>query len=247
MKTRATILVVLLLLTAANVAAQTTAEDYYKLAIESFRIRDAESVLLYLNKAIELDPVYTDAYMLRASNLRNRRNYHGAIADYTKVIELGRKKVVAYEERALTYHYNNDQDAAIADYAKVIELGGNKRVAYFFTAAAYEYKAWNLIQRGDVEPGKAERAKAIDAYTRSIAIAPDDPAYTLAYSYRSICHSRNKDYGRALADINIALKLKPDFVDDLYRRLDIYRATGQKELAAADEQRIFELTGKRPK
>jgi tetratricopeptide (TPR) repeat protein len=229
----------------ATAVAQTTAEDYYKLAIESVRIRDNESVKVYATKAIELDPTYSDAYMLRASV---QRDHLSAIADYTKVIELGKKKVLAYEERALRYLYNQEPDATIADYDKVIEFGGTRRVAYFFSAQAYGQKAWAAANRGETDLAKTYRLKVIDLYTKAIAESkPGDGSYNLSYSYRSVTHSINKDYALALADINVALKLQPDFVDDLKRRLDIYRATGQKELAAADEQRIYELTGSRPK
>jgi tetratricopeptide (TPR) repeat protein len=236
----------MLLLAASTAFAQTTAEDYYKLAAERVRVSDNRAALINLDKAIGVDPTYSAAYLLRG---KLQSDHLAGIADLTKAIELGTDNLSAYDERARRQLCcYSSLDAAIADYEKLIELGGDRRRAYFFAATAYDAKASMSETNGNLALGKTYRSKAIELYTKSIAeSAYGDAASALAYSFRGVAHFVDKEYERALADANMAIKLDPGSVYFLHRRIAIYEATGQKELAAADEQRVYELTRKRPK
>lgn len=241
MRIRITMLVILVVLAFSTAMSQTTAEDFYKLAVENSTQQNLDLALEYFNRTIELDPKFVKAYFMRGHILANRRDYVRAVADFTKAIELEPKKWAWYSERGLTRLYARDNEGAITDFQKIIELNGDKRWAYHFIGRAYEDTAWNFITNGDIELGKAARSNAISSFTMAIAVDPKDAE---SYRYRSIAHSRNDNDQSALADINKAIDLKPAFVDYYRLRIDIYRKTGKKELAEADEKRIAELASR---
>jgi len=233
------LLSIFLIAVAASVGrSQSTAEEYWRLGFDSTQIGDRETALLYVEKALEVDPTYIPAYITRANIRRARRDFRGAIADYNKIIELEPKKKGVHADRGWMYFYTGDPDGAIADYYKEIELGGWGWLSYHRMGRAHENKSAKLIQRGEKEAGKSEQTKAIISFTKAIA---SDPKRAESYSWRSLLHSRNKDYALALTDINAALQIRPEFVDDYRSRIWIYRKTGKGDLAKADEEKIAEL------
>ncbi len=84
-----------------------------------------------LNKAIELNPNYVQAYFNRGSAYRGKGAYDRAIADYSKAIEHNPDYALAYFNRGSTYQDKGAYDRAIADYSKAIELNPDYALAYF--------------------------------------------------------------------------------------------------------------------
>lgn len=238
MKIRTLLLVGIVLMTATFSWSQATAEEFFELGLQSYRTRDYESAQLYFEKTIEADPAHVNARVFRAAYRRGRKDYQGAITEYTKVIELDPKRRQTHSSRGLMYFYSGNPEAAINDYTKEIEIGGWDWWCYHYIGRAYEYKAAKLIQRGELEAGRSERAKAITSFSKAIAA---DPSQAESYSWRSTLHSTNADYTQALSDINAALAIRPKFVDDYRRRIWIYRKTSKEDLAKADERIIAQL------
>ena len=84
--------------------------DGYKGAIEDY------------NKAIELNPNYTEAYKWRGKSKEGLGNYKGAIEDYNKAIELNPNYVEAYQMRSAMKYALDDVKGAMNDLEKVIRL-----------------------------------------------------------------------------------------------------------------------------
>ena len=95
-------------------------------AIKLYDAGNYDEAMRVVNKAIELDPNYGDAYAARASVYRKFKEYDKAIADYTEAIKHPDKydpsrsytiycRGHAYEEKA-------DIDRAIEDYNQALKL-----------------------------------------------------------------------------------------------------------------------------
>jgi len=69
----------------------------------------------------------------------------------------------------------------------------------------------------DYEQGDCD--KAISAYTRTIELNPN---FAEAYNNRAYVYMVKKDYAAALPDLDRALQLRPDYVNALMSRGDIY-------------------------
>lgn len=80
--------------------------------------------------------------------------------------------------------------------------------------------------------------KAIFHYSESIKMRDNAPAYVM----RGTVYSLNKDYDKALADLNKAIQIDPQEYAAYFRRSDVYGLLGKNDLAEADKKegiRIF--------
>ena len=73
-----------------------------------------------LDKAIEIDPSLTSAYLNRAYVYQNLGDMDRALIDYNTVIELDETVAAAYSGRARLYELLEDIDQALLDYGRAI-------------------------------------------------------------------------------------------------------------------------------
>lgn len=95
---------------------------YRKRADESIARGDYESAVGDYNKAVELNPSDTSAYLNRGLAFFNRKDYARAIADYDKAIELNPREAMYYFNRGNAHERAGSLQKAVADYQKAVEL-----------------------------------------------------------------------------------------------------------------------------
>ena len=110
------------------------AEAYYNRGKYMFNYRsrpDRESftideIVANYNKAIALKPFFPDAYYHSgiAKSHFDKKDYTGAIADYTKAIEQNPNFIEAYKTRSDAYYRLSKNAEACAGIRKAIDLGG---------------------------------------------------------------------------------------------------------------------------
>jgi tetratricopeptide (TPR) repeat protein len=84
---------------------------------------DFSSVLTDLNRAIEIDPKFVDAYRLRASiKSKSHNDVNGAMEDLNQVIRYDPDDLYAYEQRADLRLKAKDYRGAVEDFSRTIEL-----------------------------------------------------------------------------------------------------------------------------
>ena len=106
-----------------------------------------------------------------------KRDFDGAIADYTKAIELKPDDSAAYEHRGDAKAFKTDFDGAIADCTKAIELKPDDWAAY--------------RSRGDAKASKHDYYGAIADFTRAIELNPNfGAAYYARYWARRVTGDR---------------------------------------------------------
>jgi RNA polymerase sigma factor (sigma-70 family) len=183
------------------------AKAYYEQAMKYYIAAQYEAELEPLNRAIELNPRYTEALFSRGCLYDGRlpekkRDYAKAIADYTRLLSIEPRNVSARHNRALCYEQTRDYDKAIADYTYVIE--GDNDFSHLL-------------------------------YGRDKQVA-------LAYLYRGrVYQSYKKDFAKAVADYNDALRLNADMAKQdegriILRRGQAYHAL--KDYANAQDDFI---------
>jgi tetratricopeptide (TPR) repeat protein len=208
---------------------------YYNRAYAYGNKGDAVRAFADLNKAIELDPKYNDAYLARTSYFEDKKEYDKAIADYTKAIEIDPNKGYVYSNRGTAYLRKKDYDRAIADYTKAIEFNPKWADDY------YDY-------RGIAYDAKGEHGLAISDYNKAIEIdtkrieddLKNNPSYasrSLSYASRGKVYGHKKEYDLAIADFNKAIEIEPAYGVHYYDRGIVYEALGRKNEAIADYRR----------
>ena len=75
-----------------------------------------------LNKTIQLNPQFKEAYLDRATAKLSLKQYEEAIEDYNKYLELDPENANAYNDRGLSYFNLGKYYNAIFDYDKAIEI-----------------------------------------------------------------------------------------------------------------------------
>ena len=159
---------------------------------ENGKYTDPDKALEYLNKAISLDPNYTDAYGNRGNAWADKGNYDRAISDYNKVIELNPGDALSYYNRGIALRKKGNHDQAISDYNKAIELNPGDADAY--------------NNRGNTWNVKGNYKRAISDFNKAIELNPGDAT---AYNNRGIAWANKGNYDRAISDFNKAIELNP--------------------------------------
>ncbi|MGN6709465.1 MAG: tetratricopeptide repeat protein, partial [Candidatus Nitrosocosmicus sp.] len=96
------------------------AVDYYNKGISLSYLGSYNEAIACYDKAIELNPEYSDAYNNKGISLYYLGSYNEAIACYDKAIELNPDYTDAYYNKGLLLNHLGDHNQAIACYDKAI-------------------------------------------------------------------------------------------------------------------------------
>jgi tetratricopeptide (TPR) repeat protein len=131
-------LVATFLFFAVNLLAQNPKELTQK-GRELYEKREFMEALLNLNKALEIDPNYSNAYYLRGNIKDNFDDRHGAMKDYNTALEKNPKFADAFFARGNVKMKLQDYYGAINDYTAAISINENYIEAYFNRGKAKQY------------------------------------------------------------------------------------------------------------
>ena len=163
------------------------------------------SIFKDINKALEIDSTFVDAYNLRGYIYSFLKKYNDALADYNKAIDLDPDDARTYNNRGYLYHQDlKKPKQALADYDKAIDLDPDDATAY--------------NNRGGLYHNLKKPKQALADYNKAIDLDPDDAR---TYSNRGSLYEDLKKPKKALADYNKAIDLDPDDART-YNRLVTY-------------------------
>lgn len=162
--------------------------DAYKSRSTAYELKgEFENAIGDDTKALEIKPKDAYTYNNRGNLYRYLLNFEKAIADFSKAIEIEPDNVEHYEDRANTYFQTDKCDLAIADYLKKIEVAKTPIPGVEIT-----YR-----KLGDCYSKTGQHQKAIETYTKTIAI---DPKYEAAYKGRAEMYEKIGETEKAKAD-----------------------------------------------
>tara|TARA_R100001132_G_C3269323_1_gene91597 strand:+ start:522 stop:1952 length:1431 start_codon:yes stop_codon:yes gene_type:complete len=151
-----------------------------------------QNALTDLNKAIELDPKFADAFMKRADTWFALEKYDQALKDYNTMIGLSPKSHLAYYKRGLTWHQQEKPAKAISDFNTAIRLAPEFWPTY--NSRAYAFSA-----NGDYD----KAIKEIDA------LIEKDPIDETLLLTRGYFHESHGKFDRALEDYQKVIRQRP--------------------------------------
>ena len=201
------------------------------------------------NEAIRLDPDNANAYESRGNTFNNTKKYDRAIEDYNEALRLKPDFAQAFSDRGAAWYFKGEYQKAIADYDEAIRLEPHNARTYSNRSAAY--RKLGRTERAIEDDTSAIR---IDPTSRnSLTIAACDLAANGDYAARSPtttkrsrsvprakfltnrgdAYQARKDYDRAIADYDAALKLDPKFQRAWNNRGAAWRQEGRPRPGAA--------------
>jgi tetratricopeptide (TPR) repeat protein len=202
-----------------------TATDWYERGLKE---KGHEAIRAF-SRAIELDPLYAEAYCWRGMEYVGLGYYQTSIKDFDRAIELDRKYSLAYSFRgAINLNKLGNYQQAIKDYDRCIELEPGYKPYY--------------IRRGQVHLKIGDYQQAIKDFDGAIKVKTDD--YGLgrklqendvdAYAGRGQVYLKIGNYQQAIKDYDKAIELDPkDAVIYYYRGL-VYDHLGDRQKALRD-------------
>jgi len=203
---------------------------------------------------------FAQAYIRRGWVYYWKKDYDGAIADFTKAIKLDPKNAEVYKLRGTAYVFKEEFDQALSDYTELIRLDPKNAEAYslrghmYFSKKDYDQAFSDFTElirlypkntevyssRGLAYLLKHDYDKAIADYTKVISL---DPKNAEAYSSRGLACYRKDDYDKAITDYTKAISLDPKNAEAYSLRGSAYLSKKDYEKAIADYTEVIRLKG----
>jgi tetratricopeptide (TPR) repeat protein len=173
-------------------------EGFNKLVDPGDNVKVGKQIAIQkFSKAIQLNPQYFVAYILRAYTYEQVQEFKKSLSDHNQIISISPKSSMSYFSRANLKKDNlNDIQGALADYNQAISLNPNFSRAYNNRAILKETKL------NDMQGALAD-------YNQAISL---NPKYLEAYYNRALLkQNKLNDIQGALADHNQAISFNPKF------------------------------------
>jgi len=204
---------------------------------------------------VSLRPEFAPAWMNRAFALYRLRFYDHALADYDRAIKLDPTLIEAYIQRGELWDAQNEYDKAIADYTRALETGTAPARVYFKRATSKFMKKDFAGAKVDREAGfkivpadelswialaenrlvyQKNPQGALEDVNKALGIKPRS---VLARQLKAAILSENLNQpAEALAVLNKAVELHPDFVPARAGRGVLLARAGKRDEALRDAQ-----------
>ncbi len=214
-----------------------------------------------LTAAISSDLTNAEAYELRGIGYHHLENYAAAIADYDRAAAFSPSDPEIFSARGKAKAAMGDLDGGLADLSNAVRLAPSE--------SRY------LADRGAIELMLHDSNAALADYNRAIALNPKKPHYwtgratvyadrsepdaviadcdralTLdddadAYLLRARAREQKNEASAALADLDMAVRLRPQDCVPYVARSYVYRMAGQLADALVDINRAIALAADR--
>ncbi|MEM3361735.1 MAG: AAA family ATPase [Candidatus Anstonellaceae archaeon] len=182
------------------------AKFYYEKGNELFEQGEYQKAIENYNKALLLNPAFSECYFNKALCYYNLKDFDTSIEEYTKALEFDPENPVIYNNRGDAYYRKQEFQKAISDYDRAIALNKEYLKAYYNRGLAYACME-------DYE-------KAVEDFSKVISINPE---FADAYHVRGLAYEYLNKFDEAINDFQKALELNPS-LDEAKAHLEIAKS-----------------------
>jgi tetratricopeptide (TPR) repeat protein len=172
------------------------------------------------SRAVELNPKYIEAMILKGDCKFALKEYAYAVKEYNDAVKLmsAEKPIYeAYKARAKARFETRDYKNAVNDWNVYLE--------------AFPKEEGALISRGACKIETGDNTGAIADLDEAIKLNDKNP---VSYNYRGVAKGENKQFVEALKDFDYAIKLKYNYGEAFVNRAAIKFASKDKQGACDD-------------
>ncbi len=164
---------------------------YYYRALLYLELGKNDEALADLDKAIEQNPHFPEAFAARGNVYLSMNRPASAVEDFNKALQLGlTEEPSIFINRGLAYFQLDIYDLAEKDFQKALELDPHSAAAWFNLGTLYLYQG--------------EEEKAISAFDKAAETSPDLAAI---YFNRAIAYAQLGETEKAIADLERFLSM----------------------------------------
>ena len=193
------------------------AEVYSRLYLRDLTEQNLTNAEGDFNKALELDPNYNPAYLVRGKFYSDLGKYDLALADFNHAIELDPDSAELYAQRGMVYFLQGNQGLATTDFVQATTLDASNSLAYLGQAHI-------SLKNGDVASTFATLSLALET----------DPEFAEAYALRGALNFEEGNYDEAKTDFDRAITLNDRLTDAYVGRAMYFEEEGNIRLATRD-------------
>ena len=199
-------------------------EGYFLRGIAKYNLDDLLGAEADFTKAIEKNPVFTEAFTYRAITRSRLGNYNDALSDFQEAIELRPDRPSPYYSRGVTRLLNQQFVEAIADFDNFIR---------------YEKKAADAyLNRGICYLHLKDTTRAYEDFELGIRTNRESP---MGYNRRGLLLLQQKRYAEAEKDFDMAVKCDTTLAMSYFNRALVYNETLRPVKSLADLDRVIQL------
>jgi len=187
-----------------GLAANDSAREFFKFAKFSYDANEYDKALVFINKAIDIDPDYLNGLILRADINFKLQNYYAIISDVNQVLKLDEQTTSwhghVYTLRGTSHYFINKPDKAASDFRQALSSNPENEMAHFYLGLM----AYN----------KHSYFQALEHFDQAIMSNSQNYEY---YFYRAKTKIDNYNpipgtptFDNIMADIDQAINLNPE-------------------------------------
>lgn len=140
-------------------ATQTKVEDFHKQGVNRVQKKDYKGALKDFNKALQINPNFTEAYCDRGVARFFLGDTKGAIDDWSQTLQIDPNHAEAYDRRGNARSELGDYQGGIKDYTQAVQVDPNYAEAYY--------------NRGLTQERLGRTHEAIQDYTQALVKNPN--------------------------------------------------------------------------
>lgn len=188
-------------------------------------MKDPSGALAALSETLKVHPNDAETLKARVHIYMLQRKFAEAEADINTVLKLHPNQSDAWVDRGTIRIEKGDEKGALSDLQKAIQLNPQSKRGYMIM--------------GDLYRRSHQFDKAISYYKKQLAVgSPDD---SVAYNNMGLCTMLSGQPAKALADLDRALSLRPNFIIALSNRGLAYFSLGQYTDALRDLDKALSM------
>lgn len=214
---------------------------------------DLVQSMLFLNRAIAIDPKYAYSYNNRGLVYFKQGKFSQALADYNKAVALDPADAAAYDNRGDVYRNQGKFVQALYDYSKALaldphlETASNGRNIIYNDLAILNYdktiklnpnNAAAYYKRGIYYNNEGKVSQAMLDLNKAVEI---DPRFEAVYNIRSYIYLNRGELVKALSDCNKAIEINPGDAQAYTNRGLVYAKQGNYKLAVSEYSKAIEI------
>ncbi len=170
---------------AVAAAPDAAPQAYYYRALLHLELGDNDQALQDLDKAIEQNPHFAEAFAARGNVYLSVGRPASAVEDFNKALQFGlANEASVFVNRGLAYFQMDIYDLAEQDFKKALELDPDSEAAWFNLGSLY-------LKQGDNQ-------KALEAFQKAAELNPDMAAI---YFNRAVAYANLGKVDEAIADL----------------------------------------------